>query len=181
MGRALRFLRSMLLLAATGAAIPVSAAEAPNVEVVFFTPEIVRIVKRPAGAMPLRDSFAVVAEPQDVSVAVSDERGVKVYRSAALRVVVGADGDVCFETADGRPLLAECGFSFERRGDGGPDAESFAVSQSWRLGAGEPVRARHLAGRRHLPSRQEEKDVPGELGGLCADRSVREWLGNLLG
>ena len=52
---------------------------------------------------------------------------------------VEADGNVRFETRDGKPLLRECGFSFKKRSDGGPDAESFVVSQSWRLGADEPV------------------------------------------
>ena len=71
------------ILTALLAVLCLCSAQAEEVKVVFYTPDIVRIVK--GGDAP-GFSFAVTAQPGDVSVRTSGSSSAKVYRSSALTV-----------------------------------------------------------------------------------------------
>ena len=111
-------------------------AFAQDVEVKFYAPEIVRIVK--GGEAP-EGSYAVTMAPEDVKVSVSSNASSVTYASDVLKVTVDRkSGRVSFRTRNGKALLKEGESSFTERTEG-VDKGSFVVKQTYLLDAVEPV------------------------------------------
>jgi alpha-D-xyloside xylohydrolase len=137
-----------LAMAFSPTAVVEAAAPAPSavevtaggqtVRVEFFSDDVVRVAKWPAGPRPDKTSLVVIARPdprlvldrQDTAEAVS-------IASARLRVRVAKnDGAVAFETPDGATVLAEArpaAFTPIRT----PYDVAFSVAQDFRLSAEE--------------------------------------------
>ena len=91
-------------------------AFAQDVEVKFYAPEIVRIVK--GGEAP-EGSYAVTMAPEDVKVSVSSNASSVTYASDVLKVTVDRkSGRVSFRTRNGKALLKEGESSFTERTEG---------------------------------------------------------------
>lgn len=115
-------------------------AMADNVNVEFYTPEIVRILKSPTGSMiSPRKSMVVIAKPGNVKVKTETKNGMTIYRSSALVVKVDENNyKVSFSTPDGQNLLSEGNYAFTPISDG-VDKGAYKVMQSFALEADEPI------------------------------------------
>lgn len=146
------FIASAVLLASTlpamaalpdtsGQSIKLSARDV-NINVGFYTPDIVRVIKTPAGTKTGELlSLVVVKTPETVNVKISnpDDSTVTMV-SDALRVTVNTNtGAVSFATPSGSELLAEKGqgVTFTSVDDAG--TPSYQVKSSFSLAPGEPI------------------------------------------
>ena len=85
-----------------------AAAGGVDVEVQFFTPSVVRVVKSPQGEHFEKKSLAVVASPGEVGVKVGIKDGAIVMDTKVLQVNLDTStGAFSYRTADGKLLLAE--------------------------------------------------------------------------
>ena len=79
-----------------------------DIDVVFFSPDIVRVVKSPVNTKLTQESYAVVMSPGKTSVAVSEQNKVVEMKSSALAVKLDlVSGKVFFQDLKGNPLLSE--------------------------------------------------------------------------
>ena len=85
-------------------------------EVTFYTPTTVRVVKQaPDTSKDMNLSLVVIAEPEDVKVAISKKGSVTTYSSSALRVSVDErNGQITFADKAGKVLLREGGWRLRR-------------------------------------------------------------------
>src|SRR5687767_5901980 len=79
-----------------------------DVEVQFFSPQIVRIIKLPAGAAVKNKSLAVIALPQKLPLAITAQKNELKVNSGSLQVTIDQQtGAIRFYTAQGNLLLQE--------------------------------------------------------------------------
>ena len=117
-----------------------AAAGGVDVEVQFFTPSVVRVVKSPQGEHFEKKSLAVVASPGEVGVKVGIKDGAIVMDTKVLQVNLDTStGAFSYRTADGKLLLAEKPVekSFVPFDDAG-DA-TYNVYQAFKLDADEAI------------------------------------------
>ncbi len=105
-----------------------------DVTVQFYSPDIVRITKTPAGKTYDRQSMVVIAEPENVQVT----KGKNSLSTKALRVSIDENGNITFRDGRGKVLLREKGNEFVERTDG-PDKGAYRVTQTFLLDEDEPV------------------------------------------
>ncbi|HLO60343.1 MAG TPA: TIM-barrel domain-containing protein [Bacteroidales bacterium] len=104
-----------------------------QIEVRFYTPSIVRIIKYPEGRSPEKQSLSVVKTPQAVAFSANKQGEKLVIKSDHLIVSVSlSNGDIRFES-EGRPLINEkqSGASFTDFNDAGE--KTYSVSQAFLL------------------------------------------------
>lgn len=113
-------------------------ADIVNVE--FFKPGIVRVVKVPDGkGNSFKDSEVVTAVPEKVNVSRSVKDGIATYRSKQLTVTVDeSSGKVSFRLPDGSLLLEEGEYRFTPINNG-IDAGAYKVMQGFALEKDEPI------------------------------------------
>jgi alpha-D-xyloside xylohydrolase len=112
--------------------------QAIDVEVQFYTPQIVRIIKLPAGATAKDKSLSVIASPQTGALTIADQKNELIISSPLLQVKLNRQtAAIRFYTPQGNLLLQE-------KEDGthfspSADPESYAIVQAFQLEAGESV------------------------------------------
>lgn len=109
-----------------------------DVEVQFFSPQIVRVVKLPAGASVKTKSLSVIATPEKCTLAVTTQNHDLVVSSSSLQVTINRQtGAIHFYTAEGDLLLQEKenGTHFTPSAD----TNSHGVVQEFQLSDNEPV------------------------------------------
>lgn len=117
-----------------------AAAGGVDVEVQFFTPSVVRVVKSPQGEHFEKKSLAVVASPGEVGVKVGIKDGAIVMDTKVLQVNLDTStGAFSYRTADGKFLLAEKPVEkpfvpFDDAGDA-----TYNVYQAFKLDADEAI------------------------------------------
>ena len=108
-------------------------------KVTFYSPEIVRVVKVPAGKPGnTRESLVVTMEPQDVKVQKSENSTAVTLKSPVLTVKIDKKTGLVQFLAKGKNLLKEKSYGFEER-TSGPDAGSFRTTIVYQLDADEPI------------------------------------------
>ncbi|MGE4568224.1 MAG: TIM-barrel domain-containing protein [Bacteroidales bacterium] len=110
------------------------------VEVQFFSPSIVRVMKWPATGSFEKKSLSVVKAPESTPFTVKESGGKVVLKTKALQVVLGlSDGSVQFLSAKGQKLLMEkeSGATFTDFDDAGE--KTLSVGQSFLLDKGEAI------------------------------------------
>ncbi len=111
-------------------------------QVIFYTPGTVRIVKTSDNKPYNFDnelSLVVTAKPENVKVKVSASGQIKTYRTDKLTVEVNTETQtVTFRDNKGNILMQEGKCAFESISNG-PDKGKYKVSQSFALGANEPI------------------------------------------
>lgn len=117
-------MKKFLCIAAVLSAFSLGA-NAQEVKVTYYTPNIVRIQKSSDGSFRTKPSVSVLMVPQ---------ASVK----PAVQVKVGPGGVVTFSDSKGKKLLTEGASSFTKIADG-PDQGAWQVSQTWKLDADEPI------------------------------------------
>ncbi|GHT15677.1 xylosidase [Bacteroidia bacterium] len=110
-----------------------------NVEVQFFTPSTVRVIKSPQGWNYTKKSLSVIAEPQTVNFTARKSGNSIKIESTQLHIDIDQrSGVVSFFTNNGKKLLLEKSApTFTDFNDAG--VETFSVYQPFTLDAGEAI------------------------------------------
>ena len=117
-----------------------ATVNAVDVEVQFFTPSVVRILKSPHGESFEKKSLSVVASPGEVGFKISVKKGDIVLGTKELQVSLDTStGVLSYETADGTPLLREK--SVEKQFTAFNDAgdATYSVYQAFQLDSDEAL------------------------------------------
>ncbi len=111
-----------------------------NVEIQFYTPSVVRIVKYPAGNVCTKQSLSVVKSPEKVPFSIKKVGDILFVKSKALSVGINLNsGQVSFNSGNQLPLFREKSgtTSFTVMNDAGE--KSYTVSQSFELEKDEEI------------------------------------------
>ena len=111
-----------------------------DVEVQFYSPEIVRVLKAPAGYIFSKESLSVVKKPQQTQISLKQQGDVLNLRSDKLKVSLNLkSGEVAYATTAGKALLKEKpdGVVFTPFDDAGN--KTYTVSQAFTLDKDEPI------------------------------------------
>lgn len=109
-------------------------------EIVFYTPEIVRVTKNaPDMSKNIDLSLVVKATPEKVKVQTSRKGNMVTYSTSALNVIVDENSrSVTFTDKNGNTLLKEGSHAFTTINDG-PDKGRYKVRQNFALDVDEPI------------------------------------------
>ncbi len=116
------------------------SADSLTVEVQFYTPDIVRVLKYPKDREAEKKSLTVVLPPAPGKLKYGEQNGLATVGSASTQVSVNRQtGRVSFRTAKGQPLLSEktSGTRFSAKTD--LDQPTYRVRQLFELAPGEAV------------------------------------------
>ncbi|GAA4496571.1 glycoside hydrolase family 31 protein [Hymenobacter ginsengisoli] len=117
-----------------------ASLETFDVEIRFYSPQIVRVLKTPKGGPPRLASLSVIKEPQATALTLASTDSTVTLTSQALRVRLGLRrGNVAIDQAAGAPLLHETRAAIRFRPNQGPDAGTYAVRQAFRLAPDEVI------------------------------------------
>lgn len=111
-----------------------------DIEVQFYSPSIVRVIKSPKGKQVEKNSLSVVKEPQTTSFKIKKKDGLILLTSESIMVVLDAQtGAVSYALPDGSPLLKEKQGSvvFEPFDDAGN--ATYSVGQTFTLDPEEAI------------------------------------------
>lgn len=111
-----------------------------DVEVQFFSPSTVRILKSPEGKTFTKESLSVIKKPQAVKFSISQQGDVLTLKSEKLKVGVDLkSGKIAYSSLAGTPLLAEkeAGASFTDFNDAG--SKTYTVNQAFTLDKDEAI------------------------------------------
>ena len=112
-----------------------------NINVTFYSPEIIRVTKTPLGSnSPKIKTESVTMSPQSsLSVAESSTASAFRLKSSSLSVTINRHtGLISFATANGKPLLKEKATTFAPRATGS-DKGRYTVSMSYQLDKDEAI------------------------------------------
>ncbi len=122
---------------ATGIKTTIGANE---VEVQFYSPSIVRIVKAPKDKPFTKKSLSVIALPVSTAFKISDQKNMAMLKSDSLMVMVNlTSGEVTYKSATGESLLQEKpnGTTFTPFDDAG--SNTFNITQLFQLDKDEAI------------------------------------------
>lgn len=111
-----------------------------GIEVQFYSPSMVRIIKWPEGKPYLKGSLSVIKTPQKTVFHCKEDGDRLLVESSALKVILNRkEGRITFETSNGASLLNEkrSGENFIPIDDGGES--SYRVRQSFNLDKSEAI------------------------------------------
>ena len=111
-----------------------------DVEIQFYGPSTVRVLKSPAGTAFTKESLAVIKKPQTTKLSVQEQGDVILLKSEKLKVDINLkSGKIAFETLSGTSLLSEkeSGVKFTDFNDAG--SKTYTVSQLFKLDADENI------------------------------------------
>ena len=111
-----------------------------DVEIQFYGPSTVRVLKSPAGTAFTKESLAVIKKPQTTKLSVQQQGDVILLKSEKLKVDINLkSGKIAFETLSGTSLLSEkeSGVRFTDFNDAG--SKTYTVSQLFKLDADENI------------------------------------------
>lgn len=114
-------------------------ANSHNIEIQFYSPAIVRVIKFPEATKFSKESLSVVLQPAKTSFSVKTHGDIIFLKSDQLTVSVNTvSGDVAFASADNELLKEKSqGTKFEPFDDTG--VKTFTVTQSFILDKEEPI------------------------------------------
>ena len=111
-----------------------------QIEIEFFSPSIVRVIKWPAGTSFSKESLSVTKTPQSTPFRVTQQGDELSLRSNQLLVRLNtSNGQVSFYTSNGKALLREIANSAEFVDFDDAGVKAFTVSQSFALDDDEAV------------------------------------------
>lgn len=112
-----------------------------NIEVQYYTPYIVRVIKSPAGASKVLDgSISIIARPADsLNITVYNSSKKSIISAGATQVTADNNtGELSFKAADGRLLTRETGRPSMKTAPF-PGAEGLTVSQTFSVSPQEHI------------------------------------------
>ena len=110
------------------------------VEVQFYSPEIVRVVKVPDGKLFTKESLSVIKKAQQKAINIKQQGDVLILRSEKINVSLNLkSGEIAFTNTAGKALLKERqnGVSFVPFNDAGN--KTYTISQAFTLDKDEPI------------------------------------------
>lgn len=111
-----------------------------DVEIQFYGPSIVRVLKSPVGKPFTKESLSVTKKPETIKLAISQQGDVVSLKSEKLKVDVNLkSGKIAYFSSKGESLLSEkeSGATFTDFNDAG--SKTFTVNQSFTLDKGEDI------------------------------------------
>ena len=110
-----------------------------DIEICFYSPTTVRIVKAPTNRAYTKESYSVIAQPEKVKVSTTQKGANVIVKSNKLQVILNkADGSLSFADAKGNNLLKEKGATgFTPFDDAG--IQTFNVKQAFTLDKDETI------------------------------------------
>jgi len=115
-----------------------TVANGNAIEVQFYNPEIVRVIKAPTGKPFVKESLSVILRPSNTSFSTKQTGNVLLLKSDKISVSVDlTTGAVEFSSATGQALLKENGTKLTPFNDAG--ASTYNVYQSFALDKDEPI------------------------------------------
>lgn len=111
-----------------------------EIELQFYSPTIVRVVKWPEGSAVSKKSLSVIKEPENVSFSVKEKSNEIMLQSKELRAIINLkNGVVSFTSGKGANLLTEkvSGSSFTDFNDAG--SKTYSVKQAYQLDKDEAI------------------------------------------
>jgi alpha-D-xyloside xylohydrolase len=105
---------------------------AMDVEIQFYSPTTVRVIKSPEGKTVTKNSLSVIKKPQTAKFAVSQKNGLISLKSEKLKVNIDTkSGKITYATVGGKLLLSELenGASFTDFNDAG--SKTYTIKQSF--------------------------------------------------
>ncbi|UZH56837.1 DUF5110 domain-containing protein [Salinimicrobium tongyeongense] len=109
-----------------------------EVEIQFFKPDLVRVIKYPEGSSYKKESLSVIMDPVDVSFNTREKGDYVSLSSKDLEVLLDLrNGNITFKRLGGRVLLQEISASFVKFNDAGEN--TYSVSQSFKLDPEEAI------------------------------------------
>ncbi|MBR0042570.1 MAG: glycoside hydrolase family 31 protein [Bacteroides sp.] len=110
-----------------------------DIEICFYSPTTVRIVKAPTNRAYTKESYSVIAQPKKVKVSTTQKGANVIVKSNKLQVILNkADGSLSFSDAKGNNLLKEKGATvFTPFDDAGN--QTFNVKQAFTLDKDETI------------------------------------------
>nr|WP_315200191.1 TIM-barrel domain-containing protein [uncultured Flavobacterium sp.] len=115
-------------------------ANGNTIEIQFYSPSIVRIIKFPVGKSFSKESLSVVLKPSKTTFTAKEENKFILLKSDKLSITINASsGDITFGSASGKPMLKEKpdGTKFVPFNDAG--VNTYNVYQSFSLDKEEPI------------------------------------------
>jgi alpha-D-xyloside xylohydrolase len=110
-----------------------------NVEIQFFNPSVVRVLKSPTGVDYKKESLSVIDKPEKVSFKTKSKDNQIILTSNELSIIIdSATGAITFSSKGGKTLLTEKGSpQFIDFNDAG--AKTYSVRQAFRLDTDEAI------------------------------------------
>ena len=111
-----------------------------EVEVQFYSPSVVRVVKHPEGKTFVKESLSVIKTPEKTTFGVKQNGNILSLKSEKLQVILNLkNGNISFSTLKGESLFAEKenGATFTNFDDAG--VKTYSVSQSYVLDQDEAI------------------------------------------
>ena len=105
-----------------------STVQGINIDISFFSPVTVRILKSPDGWKYTKESLSVIGQPEKVKLSVSSKGGILTIKSHQLTVHLNEEtGQITFASSDGKSLLQEQnkGARFDDFNDAGTKPSAF--------------------------------------------------------
>ena len=130
-----------------------------SVEVQFYSPEIVRVIKAPEGKPFTKTSLSVIKKPQQAQISLKQHGDVLDLRSEKLNISLNLkSGELTYFTIAGRVLLKEKpnGAAFTPFNDAGN--QTYSVSQAFMLDDDEPIYGLGQHQRGNLNQRNQQYD-----------------------
>lgn len=130
-----------------------------DVELQFYNPATVRILKAPAGREYTKESLSVIERPKDISLSIAEEGNVLRCKTNAMEVSLDlSTGKVSFADAQGTPLLSEKGAPrFTDFNDAG--TKTYSVKQAFLLDKDEPLYGLGILQNGKMSQRNQQKHL----------------------
>lgn len=130
-----------------------------DVELQFYNPATVRILKAPAGREYSKESLSVIERPKDISLSIAEEGNVLRCKTNAMEVSLDlSTGKVSFADAQGTPLLSEKGAPrFTDFNDAG--TKTYSVKQAFLLDKDEPLYGLGILQNGKMSQRNQQKHL----------------------
>lgn len=114
------------------------SASTMNVEVKFYGPHTVRVIKYPTGKSFIKNSLSVVKEEQKTKFSVTEDKEILSIKTNDLQISVNIkNGEIAYATISGKQLLKEKGSDVKPFDDAGNP--TYSVTQSFQLEKDEPI------------------------------------------
>jgi alpha-D-xyloside xylohydrolase len=114
------------------------SAENTNVEVKFYGPHTVRVIKYPAGKSFVKNSLSVIKQEQKTKFSVTENNDILSIKTNDLQLSINTkNGEIAYTTTSGKELLKESGSDFKPFNDAGNS--TYSVTQSFQLEKDEPI------------------------------------------
>ena len=127
-----------------------------TIQVEFYSPSIVRVMKYPGSKAPDKKSYPVIMTPGKVELKSSATAGGTDVSSSCVRVSLSSEGRVSFDSPKGKPLLSETSWTASPCASVA-DKGRYSVSQSFNLDTDEFIFG--LGQRQDKDLNQRNKDV----------------------